>query len=145
MAIHYVKQQVGVADGTVSPPLMADAREVNAEKKSILASKVTGTAWAAADTVYLGKKPEGYKVTRIVLTTDTSLGSATLDIGTADNGDKYVDGVGLTATNVPTALGPLASTLDDDPGAEEELWATVNTATIASGTVLTFEIEMVGL
>ncbi|GGD73921.1 hypothetical protein [Croceicoccus mobilis] len=145
MATHYAKQQTGVADGTVIPPNKADGREVNAKRRSILASKVTGTAWASGDKVFLGKKPAGYKVTAIKLCTGTSLGTSTVSIGTADTADKYVATKTLTATDVPTMLGPKASTLDDTPGDEEDLYATVGTASIAAGTELTFDIECTGL
>ncbi|PNU05810.1 hypothetical protein [Novosphingobium guangzhouense] len=145
MAKHYVKQQRGVSDGTEIPAKKADGREVNAEKRVILASKVTGTAWASGDTVVLGKKPVGCKVTAVRLTTGTSLGTSTVSIGTAAAPAKYVNAATLTATNVPTVLGPLASTLDDDPGAEEELIATIGVAAIVAGTELTFEIEHCGI
>ena len=134
-----------MADGTKIPADRPDGREVNAKRRSILASKVTGTTWASGDRVYLGKKPNGYKLTAVKLCTGTSLGTATIDIGDATTADKYVDGATLTATNVPTMIGPKATTLAADPGGEEELWATVGVASIASGTELTFDLEFTGL
>lgn len=145
MANHYPKQQVGVADGTKTPADRADGREVNAKRRSILASKVTGTAWASGDKVYLGKKPQGYKLTDVKLCASASLATSTIDIGDADTVDKYVDGATLTTPNVPTSIGPKASTLAADPGDTEELWATIGVATIAAGTELTFNLEFTGL
>jgi hypothetical protein len=145
MARHYPKQQVGVADGTETPPLKADGREVGAKKRTYLASKVVGTAWAINDTVFLMRKPASEKIVGVTLTTDTSLGTTTLDIGTEADPDKYVDGKTQTATETPTRLGPLAAAMDDDPADEEEIFLTVLTAAIVAGTVLTFEIETSGL
>jgi hypothetical protein len=146
MAFHYVKQQVGVADGT-NPPDRADGREVVANKVSTLASKVPGTAWASADRIYLGKRPAGYKLVAARVTSDTSLSTSTLAIGSEATADKYVAAQGsLTATDTSQALKVKASTLDDDPVDEEEaLWATVGTAAIASATLLTIELEFVGI
>lgn len=145
MATHYPKQQVGVADGTQIPAARADGREVNAKRRSILASKVTGTAWANGDTIFLGKKPQGYKLTKVTLTTDTSLATSTIDIGDDTTADKYVAGATLTTADVPTAIGPKATTLAADPAGEEDLFATVGVADIAAGTELTFDLEFTGL
>jgi len=146
MADHYVKQQVGVADGTKSPPDRADGREVHAHVRKTLGSKVPGTAWASGDRIYLGTMAPGRKLTSIKLCTDTSLGTATIDIGDGTTADKFVDGATLTATNTPTELPIKASTLDDDPSeGETVLWATVGVAAIAAGTLLTFQIETVGI
>ena len=155
MAIRYATQQQGVMDGTAVPADKADAREVNAAKSSILASKLAGTdAWNSGDTVYLGYKPEGKKIVAIRVTTDTSFGTSTLSIGVGDDpragttisdDNKYVDAVTNTVTNKPTAIGPLADALDDDPGAGEHLWLTVGTANIAAAVKATIEIEMVGI
>lgn len=146
MAVRYPLQQVGVLDGTKLPPNKADGREVNTRKFAILASKQSGDAWNNGDTVRLGKKPAGQKITRISIATDTSLGSATVSIGTAAAATKYVNAATLTTPlNVPVNVGPLASTLDDAPGDAEELIATIGAANIAGAALLTVEIEMAGI
>lgn len=144
MAARTPKQLVGVTDGTLVPPRQIDGREVGAITRKSLFSKVTGTQWEIGDTINLGKKPAGAKVTSIKLATGTSLGTATIDVGIAGAVDKYVDGATLTTVDRLTEIGVKASALDDDPGAEEDLFATVGVAAIVAGTVLTFEIETVG-
>lgn len=145
MPTYYPKQQVGVADGTTAPAGRADGREVNAKRRSILASKVPGTAWAANDLFYLGKKPQGYKLTRVSLTTDTSLGTTTVDVGTLTAPTSYVAAKTLTVTDTPTVLGPKASTLDDDAGDAEDLYARILVAGVGSAVLLTFDLEFTGL
>ncbi|MEM8725016.1 MAG: hypothetical protein AAGE86_05785 [Pseudomonadota bacterium] len=145
MAIRTPKQLVGVTDGTLIPPKMADGREVGAAVTKSVFSKVTGTAWASGDTVSLGKKPFGHKVTSIKLVTGTSLGSATIDVGTEADPDKYVDGATLTATNALTEIGVMAAAMAEDPGEAEDLIATIGGAAIAAGTELTFVVETVGM
>ena len=147
MAIKYALQQVGVSDGTKVPPDKGDARQVNARKSSILASKQAGVdVWANGDTIVLGKKPAGQKISKITLTTGASLTTSTVSIGVAGTTAKYVNAATHTAPlNAPTAIGPLASTLDDAPGDEEDLIATIGVADIVIGTALTIEIEMVGI
>lgn len=145
MADFYAKQQVGVADGTQIPPNRADGREVGAYRRTTLASKVPGTNWTTADKVFLGTKPAGSKIVDIRVTADTSFGTSTLSIGTLAAPAKYVNGRTNTTVNLPTSLGPLASTMDDDPGGEEDIWLTIGTAAIAAATLATFELTFVGI
>lgn len=147
MSDYYATQQQGVADGTAVPAERADGREVGAGKTVILASKPTDQALAASDRLFLGKRPAGTKLTGVKLTTGTSLGTSTIDIGDADTADKYVDGKTLTVVDTPTYLGPKASTLDDAPSddADEEIWATILTATIGAAVAMTFELEFTGV
>lgn len=145
MAVRYPKQLVGVTDGTLVPAKAADGGQVGAFTRRSIFSKVTGTGWAIGDTFSLGKKPAGHTVTSIKLCTGTSLATATIDVGITGAVDKYVDGATLTATNVLTEIGVKAAALDDDPGAEEDLFATVGVAAIAAGTVLTFIVETTGV
>jgi hypothetical protein len=143
MPTQYVLQQVGVADGTV-PVQRADGRQVNARKRAFLCSKTPGQAWASGDKIYLCRKPGGHKVTEIKVTSDTSLATATLDIGTLTTPQEYVAGATLTAINTPTAIGPKASTLDDPPGLAEDLYASLGVAGVGGAVNLTIEIVTSG-
>lgn len=146
MADIFPIQQKGVADGTAIPADRADGRQVGAPVLRTFASKATDEALAAGDRFYLGKKPCGCKVSNVLVTTAVSMGAATFDIGTDADPDKYVDGKGVTTTDVPVSVGPIASTLDDAPSDDEEdLWATVAGATIATATALTIQVEFVGI
>lgn len=144
MAVRYPKQLVGVTDGSLIPAKPGDGREVGAFTRTSIFSKVTGVQWEIGDTIPLGIKPVGHKVTSIKLCTGTSLGTATIDVGVAGAVDKYVDGATLTVVNRNTEIGVIAAALDDDPGAEEELFATVGVAAIVAGTVLSFIVETTG-
>lgn len=154
MANFFSKQQVGVMDGTQNPPALHDGRVVGAVKALSVASKVTGTAWAIGDTIYLGRKREGHTLVSVKLCTDTSLGTATVSVGTGTdpragaavtNANKYVAAATLTVTDRATEIGVKASTLDDDPGAEEHLYATIGVAAIAAGTNLSFILEFAAI
>lgn len=145
MATHFPKQLVGVVDGTLVPAALASGAEIGAATRVSILSKVTGTAWASGDTIPLGKKPAGHKVTSVKLATGTSLATSTIDVGTAADPDKYVDGATLTTVDRLTEIGVIAATLDDDPGGEEDLIATVGVATIEAGTVLSFIVETTGV
>lgn len=154
MATRYAIQQQGVADGSLIPPALADARETMGNKTSLLASKEDGVAWANGDVVYLGFKPAGTKISDIKWNADTSMGSATLDVGvggdpraggTVVTADKYVDGKTVTATNTPTSIGPKASTADDAPGEGEHLWGTIGGADIGAAVLATIDIQLVGI
>lgn len=145
MADRYPLQLVGVADGTTVPAGKADGRQVGAKERTYLYSKVPGVEWATSDRFYLGKKPQGEKIVDILVNTDTSFSTTTLDIGDGTTVDKYVDGKTNTVTNSWVSIGPKAATLDDGVPDEEDIWLTVLTTAIASATVCSFRIVTSGL
>jgi hypothetical protein len=146
MAKLYAKQQVGVLDGSQKPPRQADGHEVNGTKRSLLATKVTGTNWAIGDQVSLGKIPSGRKVVGVRCCSDTSLGTSTVSIGTAADPVKYVNAKTFTTVDAPGLLGPKASAMALDPTTvEEEILATIGVAAVPGAVVLTFEIETSGI
>jgi hypothetical protein len=143
MTTQYVMQQIGVADGTV-PQQRADGRQCHARKRTFLGSKTPGQAWAAGDKIFLCTKPGNEKVTEIKVTSDTSLGTTTVDIGTLSNPQLYCAAATMTAVNVPTAIGPKAATLDDPPGPSEDLYATLAVGGVGAAVLATFEIVTSG-
>jgi len=143
MAIYYAAQQVGVADGSLIPAAKADGGQVGANLITTLATKVAGQAWAAGDQIYLGRLRPGEHLRRIWGNTDTSFGSATISIGTLAAPTKYANARTLTATNTPTALGPLASAAGAGPlSAGEDLYLTLGAAGVAAGVNFTLELEI---
>lgn len=143
MADFYSQQMTGVADGTQIPARKADGGQVGGKVSTITASKALGQAIAAGDRLYLGRVRAGDRVKVINLTTDTSLGTTTISIGTTATPAKYVNAQTNTVTDRPTAIGPRASTLDDGPlTADEDLWATFAVAGIAGAVVMGFDIEI---
>lgn len=142
-AIRTPKQLVGVTDGTLVPPRLADGAEVGGRVRQFVYSKVPGTLWASTNRFYLGKKPAGHKITSIRLATDTSLGTSTLSVGTTATPAKYVNAATLTVTDRTTEIGVRATALDLDMEGEEDLFATIGVADIAAATRLTFIVETV--
>lgn len=89
---------------------------------------------ASADTIVIAKARQGEKFVAGIITSDTSLGSAKIQIGNADDADKYKADAVFTATNTPTLFGNAAAmaALEDD----EEIFITVGTAALpGSGTL----------
>ena len=133
MATYYALQQVGVADGTKIPANKADGRQVHANLGVLVATKDNTNALAANDLVYLGKLRAGQMVTAIRGLTDTSFGAVTLSVGTLTTPGKYVNGATLTATGVPTPLGPLAAAVAAGPlTADEDIYLKVSGAVAAA-------------
>lgn len=147
MATYYARQFVGVEDGTVNPPLQADGRLVGHRKHGIVASKVAAQAWAAGDKIYIGKVRQGESLREIRVTTDTTLGTTTIAVGTLTTPAKYVAARTFTTPlDAPTAIGPLASIADDDPlTADEDIYVTLAVGGVAGGVNITFEMELAGL
>jgi hypothetical protein len=143
MATFYAQQQVGVADGSLIPAAKADGGQVGVNLITTIASKVAGQAWAAGDQIYLGRLRPGEHMRRLWANTDTSLATATISVGTLALPTKYANGRTLTATNVPTVLGPPASVADDGAlTAGEDIWATIGTAGVGAAVNLTIEMEI---
>lgn len=89
---------------------------------------------ASGDTIVIAKARQGEKFVAGIITTDTSLGSAKIQIGYADDADKYKADAVFTSVNTPTLFGNAAAmaALEDD----EEIIVTVGTAALpASGTL----------
>lgn len=142
MADLYGLEFVGGPDGTQSPPKKLDGRLVGAKRRATRSTK-PAINLAAGDRWYLGKVPQGAVVRAILVNTDTSFGTSTIAIGTTAVPAKYVAATTFTTpTDRPTEIGPKASAHAAAPlAADEELWATVAAATIASATVAVIEIE----
>lgn len=91
-------------------------------------------AQASGDTIVIAKARQGEKFVAGIITTDTSLATATVKIGNKDDDDKYKAAAVFTAVNTPTLFGNAAAmaALEDD----EEIFITVGTAALpASGTL----------
>lgn len=146
MAQYYAAQTVGVLDGTKIPAERSNGQMVGAKKSVTLATKVTGTAWNAADTIVLGALAPGEMLVGVRLTTGASLGTSTVQVGSVATPAKYTGAMTLTVVDVPTVLGPKAAALAAGPlTAPETIIATIGVAAIVAGTVLTFELEIISV
>lgn len=95
------------------------------------------TAQNIGDTVVVAVIPTGNTFAGLELSTDTSLGTATVSIGTAATPAKYMAAQVLTATNTPAVLGLVAQLIAGPLAAQETIIVTVGTAALpASGNLL---------
>lgn len=91
-------------------------------------------AQASGDTIVIAKALQGEKFVAGIITTDTSLSTATVKIGNKDDDDKYKAAAVFTATNTPTLFGNAAAMAA--LAADEEIFITVGTAALpGSGTL----------
>tara|TARA_R110000868_G_scaffold32613_4_gene118704 strand:- start:1907 stop:2350 length:444 start_codon:yes stop_codon:yes gene_type:complete len=141
MVDRYAVEQVGVLDGTSVPAKKLDGSLVGAKRRSIRATKQV-LADAAADRVYLGRFPQGSTCKDIKFVTDTTLGSATMAIGTTAAPAKYVAARTFTTpVDVPTSIGPRASAWDDVPlTVDEDVWATFAAASLPGSAIMGWEL-----
>jgi hypothetical protein len=143
MARFYASGLIGVIDGTLNPPKLADSRIFGAKVRGIVAAKnpsaTVTQALAAADDLILGRLPVGAVPVGFRAFTDTTLATSTLSIGVTGALTKYVNAATLTTTNqwvdLPMVVGGIENRLYA-AGAEEELILTVGVATIAAATKL---------
>lgn len=141
MAVRYLSSFVGVKDGTEVPALRADGRKVGATLSTIFGRKVAGQTWANGDQIYVGRLNSGQSLRDFKMDTDTSFGTSTISLGTLAVPAKYVNAKTLTATGVPTSLGPIASAAAAEPlTAPEDLYITVGVGDIVAGTVAAVDL-----
>lgn len=142
MATLYSTEMAGVASTPPVKPNLPYAGRVRCFKASIpLASQ------AAADVTVLADIPAGYAFAYGILTTDTSLGSTTIQIGDSSDTDRLrADGT-FTATNTPTFFGRVGSGLGISEGllsAQRRVTLTWSTATAPSSGNLIVQLFYVG-
>lgn len=89
---------------------------------------------ASGSEIVVAKARQGEKFVAGIITSDTSLATATVKIGTKDDDDKYKAAAVFTATNTPTLFGNAAAMAA--LAADEEIMITTGTAALpASGTL----------
>lgn len=131
MAKIYAGLLAGLGLLPVQPPEAGQG--VNANVK-VHTQVITLASQPTTDTLVVAKIPAGQKFLYGMLNTDTSLGSATIAIGTAAAAGKYRAAAVFTATNTPTLFGVEAAADDAPLTADEEVIITIAAAALpASG------------
>jgi hypothetical protein len=137
MATYYLDTFVGVADGSQVPSAKADGRNAGAKESTTFGNKLAGQAWAIGDFIYAGRLRQGEQLISASGLTDTTLGAATLSLGTLAAPTKYINAKTLTVVDLPTPLGPKAATAVLGPETtDQDLYWTVGAAAVAGGTNL---------
>lgn len=95
---------------------------------------ITLASQASGDTIVLADIPAGFLFAGGEITTDTSLGTATVAIGNSTTAGKYRAAAVFTATDTPTNFGTAATLAGSASTATERVILTVGTAALpASG------------
>lgn len=135
MATTYATEVSGVLDGT-EPASKSDgavhgARMIRRRATITLASQASGSI------IVLAEKQVGEHFAYGVITSDTSLGSATAKIGPESSDAAYRAAATFTATNAPTMFGPAAA-ISSEPATDGEniILTTATAALPASGTLV---------
>lgn len=112
---------------------MVNTSVIDGKTKAYQAT-ITLAGQNTGDTIVIAKALQGEKFVAGIITTDTSLGSSKIQIGYADDADKYRADAVFTATDTPTLFGNAAAMAA--LAADEEIIITVGTADLpASGTL----------
>lgn len=91
---------------------------------------ITLATQTTSDTIVLAKVPEGYRFSHGIMTTGTSLGSATVAIGVAGTTGKYRAAATFTATNTPTMFGVATGVNAAVASGGETVFVTIGTASL---------------
>lgn len=137
MATLYSAEMTGVDSNPMTKPAAPNgyfAREKRFRATIPLASQAT------TDTVVLADIPAGMVFAGGYLTTDTSLGTATIAVGISGTTAKYKAAATFTATDTPTAFG-MASAISMSPlAASERIILTIGTAALPSSGTLVIDL-----
>ena len=124
---------------------MAETKSQELEQKIVATSVIDGkvkayqatiklASQASGDIVVIAKAKQGEKFIGGLISTDTSLGTSTVKIGTAADDDKYKADAVFTTTDTPTNFGKVDAMKALE--ANEDIILTVGTAALpASGYV----------
>lgn len=91
---------------------------------------------ASGDTIVLANVPDGYVFSGGELTTDTSLGSSTVAVGTSASSGYFRTAATFTTTNAPTNFGNAAAMAETGPGSRQVIATVAAAALPASGTLV---------
>jgi hypothetical protein len=127
--------------GLTPPKRISDVAQRGRVK--VIRNTITLASQQIADNVYLGKRPAGSRFLKVELTTDTSLSTSTVAIGTLASTGKYKAAAAFTTTNTPTPFG--LPSAQDDPAlsADEDIYLTVAALALPSSGTLVVDIYYV--
>jgi len=137
---YYSREQVGVLDGTVQPPLLADGQLINAKERRVRATiNFADRQLAIGDDVILGKRPRNsyYMGHRIIAS--VSLGATTLALGAVGNSQKYRPAAVFTSIDTPLAVALTAQVAADKLATDELQLATFAAAAPPAAGLLVIE------
>lgn len=133
MTVWYSQELQGFA----SLPVVKPSASQYAGGVFIYQASILLTTQLIADTIVVGYVPPGAAFLFGLLSTDTSLGAATISIGTAASAAKYRAAATFTTTNTPAFVGLVANSANVSLAAPETQIITVATANLpATGNLL---------
>jgi hypothetical protein len=133
MTVWYSQELQGFA----SLPVVKPSASQYAGGVYIYQASILLTTQLIADTIVVGYIPSGAAFLFGLLSTDTSLGSSTISIGTAASAAKYRAAAVFTTTNTPTFVGLVANSANVSLTSPETQIITIAVANLpASGNLL---------
>lgn len=133
MTVWYSQELTGFA----SLPVVKPSASQYAGGVYIYQASIVLAAQQVNDTIVVGYVPSGAAFLYGLLNTDTSLGTATIAIGTAASAGKYRAAAVLTSTNAPGLVQLVATVANVSLTAPETQIITVTTAALpASGNLI---------
>lgn len=121
-----------IAGQSTTPITKANGGVMGGRVRRFRAS-ITLASQASGDDIVLAKVPAGANFAYGVITTDTSLGTATVAVGISGTTAKYKAAAVFTATDTPTLFGKAdAINSDNELASEETVLLTIGTASLPS-------------
>lgn len=132
--------ELSPTQATPAQPIQASAGQ--GARKRTYRSTVTLAAQAIGDTVVLASIPPNYTFAGGQLVTDTSLGTATVSIGTAASAAYFKAAAVQTGTDAPVAFGKAAAFAEVAPAGRQVI-LTVGTAALPGAGTLVVDMDFI--
>lgn len=125
-----------------TPPQRVTASAGQGARKRTYRSTIALAAQAIGDTVVLANIPAGYTFAGGHVNTDTSLGTATISIGTAASAAYFKAAAVQTATDAPAVFGKAAAVAEVAPAARQVV-LTVGAAALPGAGTLVVDMDFI--
>lgn len=143
MAETYSNELDGALNATTVPAVKAEGNVYEARARNYRAT-IALASQASADTIVLAQPPAGSVFSHGIVTTDTSLSTATISIGTTTDPDGMRADAVLTATNTPEVFGTIAGIQEGALDGQTQVKLTVATASLPASGNLVVDLVFIG-
>lgn len=137
MATTYATPYNGMAS---QPFQLPTAEQGHGAKRLVKRCLVTMASQASGDIIKLGTYPKGCIPCGGEITVDTSTSSATVAIGNGTSSTKYKAAAAVTTTDVPQRFGKAAALVIVPLANEEEVLATIGSASMPSSGLMVVDL-----
>lgn len=140
MVMYYCNELAGTSDGlsqSAAFGLVAPWGAVQGARVRRFRATITLASQAAGSQFLLANVPPSHSLCFGHVVSDTTLGDATVQVGTSEDSDAYLAASAVASANTPVQFAPVAQTSADPTSSDTIVYLTTGAAALpASGTLV---------